>query len=133
MPTSSPEGALLRTAAESLLDHLDHVPRAVTRHLLALAADYDTRRAAFAARALLAGCWVRRTRGNGGPGTHGLAHVASDADHRLGSAVAVCGTRLRGRLDWAHKARPGGHGDGWDPCRVCAAALTTATDTRRTA
>ncbi len=131
----SVEGDLLRHACRHLLAELPEVPGAVTRRLLALARDYDqaAHRPPVVAPSL-AGRWVRRARGNAGPGVPGIAHVAADRSAGLGDATAVCGTALRGRLDWAYPALPGNAGDGWRPCRACARhLLPTATVTDLTA
>lgn len=122
--TAATTGAdLLRHAARDLLAHLDNVPRDVTRHLLNMARDLDSEHAT-AVMVSMDGRWVRRTRGNAGPGVPGIGHVAAtDSGGDLSDAVAACGTRLRGGLDWSHPAKPGNHADGWQPCRACVRTL----------
>lgn len=121
--TATTGAELLRHAARDLLAHLDNVPRDVTRHLLNMARDLDSEHAT-AVMVSMAGRWVRRTRGNAGPGVPGIGHVAApDSGADLSNAVAACGTRLRGGLDWSHPAKPGNHADGWQPCRVCVGTL----------
>lgn len=123
---TSVEGDLLRYAVRSLIGHLD-TPRDVTRHLLALARDFDLD-VTGTPPPILTGRWVRRTKGNGGPGVPGLGHVAADRCAGLDDAVGVCGRSLRGALDWGTPARRGNHADGWRPCRACMAAVAATTE-----
>ncbi len=123
MTTATTGADLLRHAARDLLAHLDNVPRDVTRHLLNMARELDSEHAT-AVMVSMGGRWVRRTRGNAGPGVPGVGHVAAtDSGTDLSNAVAACGSRLRGGLDWAHPAKPGNHAVGWQPCRVCVGSL----------
>lgn len=132
-PKGSAEGDLLRHAIRSLIAHVPGTPRYVTRHLLDLAVAYDARMDTAAPRAVLAGRWVRRTTGNGGPGIPGIGHIADATTTALDDGVAVCGKKLRGVLDWGTPARPGNHADGWRPCRTCVSAIAAVTSLRRTA
>lgn len=131
-PQPSVEGDLLRHAVRDLLGRHPGTPSFLARHLLNLARDYD-RRSAFTPRPTLAGRWVRRTCGNAGPGVPGIGHVAAAMSAGLSDAVAVCGTKLRGDLDWAHPARPGNHNHEWRPCRTCVRAILSVTSIRRAA
>lgn len=125
-PQTSAEGDLIRHVVRSLVGHVAETPRDVTRHLLGMARDFDARRC-DTPRPALAGRWVRRTKGNAGPGTTGLGHVAAATSVGLDHAFGVCGKQLRGDLDWAHPATPDNRADGWRPCRVCVAAVASTT------
>jgi hypothetical protein len=115
----SPEGEAIRDVAEDLADRFPNLPGAVIGRLNYLAR-LEAARAALEAIDTR-GRWVRRHRGNGGPGRAGLGHVAAvDTQAHHNNAVALCGTSLRGNLDWAHRATPSKKMPvGWAPCLPC--------------
>ncbi len=127
MMTASTQGDTLREAVLDLLEHVPDVPAAVIARLNRLATRCDLRGDLTLATApdSYRGRWVRRGQSNTGPGVPGIAHIGSLVESGgPRNAVARCGVRLRGGLQWGAVAVRGRVPAEWRPCRACVRALS---------
>lgn len=132
----STEGDALRAAARDLIDRFPTIHGTIVGRLNLLARRYDTELALREQREALArrdratamdtrGRWVRRVKGNGGPGVPGVGHIATTTRRTpLNDTEALCGAQLRGALEWGHPAVATAAPEAeWRPCRPCLRVL----------
>lgn len=131
MVEPTPEGDALRTAAEDLTRRFPSIDPVIITRLKVLARHHDVRAAVERRKAQereaarLAAMdtrnrWLRRRRGNAGPGIPGMAHISpASRKTELDRSEGLCGTKLIGDLEWGptvnHKQAPAE----WHWCRRC--------------